>query len=1683
MTDRSFQQKKWNAVLNLMTAFFLSLLSIGTVVAQPVATFSAMPVVGCAPLTVNFTNNSTQANSFYWDFGNGNTSTLQNPTSVYLTSGFFTVKLIAVNTLTGQSDTMTSVNYIHVLTPPPTSFTASPLSACSNNNLISFTNSSTGAVTYTWDFGDGNSSSLQNPTYSYSNPGTYTVKLIAINGSGCNNIAIRNNYITINPAPDASFTANNTSTCNANQAFNFSGSGTGITAWNWNFGDGTTSLQQNPSHIYSTAGAYNVTLIATNNFGCTDTVTANNYINIGASLVPGYTVNNSSGCGSLTANFQCTVPNTLTWLWNFGDGTTSTQQNPSHQYNVTGNYTITLTVTTVSGCNGTASYPNAIMVDPLPVSNFSVSQVDPCNPYTWHFINTSINGAVYLWEFGDGTTSTQFQPTHTYTADDVYDVTLHVYTANGCDDVFTFIGAVDINDLKPSFSSNPQIGCAPLPVAFSAFNYTNATSYQWSFGDGATASGQNTNHTYTANGNYTVKLVITTSGGCIDSLTKPNHIRVVPGLINYTVPDTVFLCYPNTTAAFTDPTLGSSVWHWDFGDGDTSNIKNPSHIYPDTGIYIVTLQTNMAGGCSQFINPYAIVHIIQFDVPPPNIISSSVCSPFQLQITDSAVGGAQWNWDFGDGTISTLQSPTHIYAQAGTYTISVTLVAPVGCRIVESLQVTFGHPNPLIINNSSTCTDDTIHFVLGTPAAFTSWSWDFGDSSPISSQQNPNHLYPVPGDYIVTLTTNDTSGCTDIYTDTLQIRTLNPDFTTNDPHTNCMSRNIHFINTTAGATSYLWDFGDSTTATSQNPTHLYNIPGTYNVSLTAMAGGCIRTVVHPNYITYNLAHANFSFIPDGLCFPMMVTYTDLSTNPVSWLWNFGDGQTSSLQNPVHLFASRPTSNVTLTITDVNGCSGSKSMNNVAGIDVQITASDTLGCMPLNVNFNDLTSSVTAWHWDFGDGSSSTQQNPSHTFSDTGSYTITLVVTLSSGCNDTVIFPDYIHVMAPAPDFISPTVAVCAPSLVTFNNLTQNGISYLWDFGDGTTSTAANPSHIYNIPGYYTISLTAYDSLGCSSTEIKVDYIHVPGTYSHFNLVSQINCLQTLIAFTDSSINASSWSWNFGDGYTSTLQNPQHLYQDTGSYIVSLITADSSGCSSFYVYPDSIVVHPNPVAAASTTDPGGCSPYAFTFNNQSTGATNYSWHFGNGDSSSLFNPVYTYLDSGMFTVSLVAINQYGCTDTFFIATPLNVKLSPNADFTISSATACYGTPLLLSNTSTGISNPSYYWTIGSITSTMQNPSVTPATPGFYTVSLLVTNANGCRNSMEKQNLFQVYDTLPPLISPIMSVSVKNNTSVDIRWLPSTAFDLEAYKLYRLNTANGNYNLIYTELHPNNSNPNVTGIFTDTLLNTLQNVYTYKLQTVDLCGYTQALDSCIAHTTINVTAQTQGTNIQVRWTPYGGCPVSSYEIHRVEVINGSSQLLATVPSNQLNYLDQNLNCPYDYSYRITALDLCGNPYASLSDTSVAAPLNTLITQKVDVVRSTVVYNKSVLTEWSDPNIAPERVLQYNILRSTDSLSFSLIASVPASLHSYMDESVDVNHQNYFYKVDVINDCNLAGMKSNNSSSILLQSDWVHERPKLWWTEYNKWDNGVDHYTIEKKNDAGQWIEIKTVNGTTTETELEE
>lgn len=240
----------------------------------------------------------------------------------------------------------------------------------------------------------------------------------------------------------------------------------------------------------------------------------------------------------------------------------------------------------------------------------------------------------------------------------------------------------------------------------------------------------------------------------------------------------------------------------------------------------------MPGGCVQNFNPYAIVHVIPY-IPEPIVVNyNNPCKPYTVAFSTATQNVTAYSWNFGDGSTSTLANAVHIYQQAGTYNVVLSLTIGAGCLAELNITITLGHSNPIQASTQDLCLGSPVQFSLTTPLAFTATNWNFGDGN-TSAQQQPQHTYTAAGSYNVALITTDTAGCLDTFQLAAPIVVNNPlpSFTANT--VSCLNAPLTFTNTSQNASSYLWDFGDGSTSTDQDPTHTYTTAGTYTITLTA----------------------------------------------------------------------------------------------------------------------------------------------------------------------------------------------------------------------------------------------------------------------------------------------------------------------------------------------------------------------------------------------------------------------------------------------------------------------------------------------------------------------------------------------------------------------------------------------------------------------------------------------------------------------------------------------------------------------------------------------------------------------------------------------------------------------------------------------------------------------------------
>jgi PKD repeat protein len=471
---------------------------------------------------------------------------------------------------------------------------------------------------------------------------------------------------------------------------------------------------------------------------------------------------------------------------------------------------------------------------------------------------------------------------------------------------------------------------------------TGATHYFWSFGDGDTSNVLNPWHHYSTSGTYYACLTIDSAGTictwCDSVHIPPPHCNAnffhYPAAHN---PDSIHY-YPSNTSATT--------YHWDFGDGDTSNMIIPWHFYNHTGTYYVCLTIDSAGIICTWCDS---VHVTTPPPPPCNaqFAHYSIHNPDSVHFYPSGTASNHYYWDFGDGDTSTSQYPWHVYSTPGNYYACLTVINSAGlsCTWCDSVHVGIPLPpqcNAQFSHYYNTHNPDSVHFYISVvPTTHFTYHWNFGDGD-TSSQQTPWHAYSHPGSYFVCLTLMDSVGNNCTWCDSIHVS--NPPPPPCDAHFAHYSihnpDSVHFYPTGAAANHYFWSFGDGDTSVDHYPWHLYTSSGTYFACLTIVASNGTTCTWCDSIHIGNLPPLNARFAHYSVSNPDSVHFIS-TTNPPGTLydWYFGDGNTSASSSPWHLYGNPGNYFVCLNARNTNGSDSwcdSVPVNLTTGIPIMIS---------------------------------------------------------------------------------------------------------------------------------------------------------------------------------------------------------------------------------------------------------------------------------------------------------------------------------------------------------------------------------------------------------------------------------------------------------------------------------------------------------------------------------------------------------------------------------------------------------------------------------------------------------------------------------------------------------------------------------------------------------------------------
>lgn len=1280
---------------------------------------------------------------------------------------------------------------------PAAEFSASQQTGCSPF-AVKFTDQSSGNPKFwNWDFGNGQISNLQNPSVTYSAPGTYTVTLVVRNANGTNGIT-KTDYITVFASPVASFSADRLNACVpstiqfTDKSVDNSGS---IVSWEWNFGDGTTSTQQNPSHSYTESGFYTVSLKITSSSGCSASSSRFRYIRIFAGVEADFNFKEPPTCEPpFVVNFDniTSGPGAMTYAWNFGNGSTSTTEDPSSSFTAPGNYEVSLTATSEFGCSNSTSKT-------ISIQGYNTDFTGPdtiCINSTASFQNTSTDiPQSVLWTLGDST-STENNPVATFNQAGTFPIKLVQQFPNCADSVIRNLVVMP----KPvvQFNANNPKGCK-VPHTVNFIDQTaNAVSWQWDFGDGSSSTEKNPQHVYQSTGTFAVKLKVIDRFGCENEIIKDSLISIIEPSVSITnapaggcIP---FVFRPTIQVNSLEPIAS---YLWDFGDGNTSTASNPSHTYSDSGTYNLQLRITTTNGCTDTV---FLRNGIRTGKPPVTdftVAVSDSCASSAVSFTDlSQPGVSAWSWDFGDGNRSSEKNPTHNYTDTGYFNISLTAFNN-GCG------KTLSKPNLVYVKPPVAAFDFDVNCNSGTLVAFRNQSitdntklvkylWSFGDQAQsIDSVANPQFNYPGPGVYSVSLTVINDS-CSSTITKEVRLPNEVADFSASKLN---VCRNDRITLTATGSnpaniSSYQWKIGTNAYVTGPaNYTFTAGTIGTYDISLVITdINGCTDTLSRSQYISVTGPTAAFSINQAEACTGTDVTFTDESVSSgqiVKWTWDFGDSTIREFTAPPfnHNYSDSGTYSIRLTVTDQNGCSHSVSKDqalHVSKVIANFSKDTTLYCPGIPVQFKDSSIGENLrYTWTFGDGNSSTEKDPVNVFPDSeSSYTVSLWVENNTGCADSIVRNDLITIRAPKPDFeIRDSITLCPPFETVFFMKSSDYETFYWDPGDGSDLRYEDTvRHFYNSYDTFAVKLVLIGHGGCRDSLVKNVYVINPNAtgidYSPLN-----SCNELTVDFNLQPPAYSTFKLAFGDGKVDSSGSTTltHFYENPGIYNPVLTATDPTGCIVNVGGKNPIrVIGAQPLFGIDEKE--FCDSGTVYFTNYTIGndpVTGYTWDFGDGTISNDKDVVHTYSSGGLYIPKLTVTTRSGCTD--FITDTIRVYNSPRAAISVPD-TICVNDPVNFfgSLIDPAISAVDWNWSFGNgQSSNIMNPVTVFTSPGNYTVTLNTKVPFGCSATTTRDIVVRPKPSVsfsedPVTISGrgiLIPVSYEGNI-VDYKWTPPT-----------------------------------------------------------------------------------------------------------------------------------------------------------------------------------------------------------------------------------------------------------------------------------------------------------------------------
>ena len=1366
-------------------------------------------------------------------------------------------------------------------------------------------------------------------------------------------------------------------------------------------------------------------------------------------------------------NSTHTILEASNFFWDFGDGQTSSVQNPVHAYSEPGIYTIYHSVTSPMSCFSDTTWSQQIEILGSPEASFAYSNTVLCfGASEIQFENTSVDvtdSLSLLWTFGDDT-FTNSNPSYQYYETNLYPVELLVTDQNLCQDSITeFIGIeVIAEDMNVGFTHTEMI-CAGADFEFTRNTELllgSETYYSWSSVSDSVIVNDSTESTglasFIGEGSFPLTLTLWNDFGCWGEGTQ--MVEVKNAHADFAASKTEQLCGPLDVTIVNLQNENATNYQWNITENTLSGEVNNYTVQTDNDTLIynflnpalsdVELIVESAYACYDTLKIDTLVDVF-FPIPKFSLNQIQGCDSVYLEITDESF-------------------------------------------LVDTFSFSFGN-------------SDTVDYILGETNT-SLYTYDY-----INGSENGQA-------FVITLNA-ETSSCPKSHQEYFL---LNPEpliVMDASEYKGCPPFSIEFSDSSLyanlDACTYFWDFDDGHTSTEQNPEHTYEESGIFNVqhSITT-ANGCLSDTVWEQEIEiYQLPEASFTYSNSVLCFGAAeLEFQDTSidyTDSLLLTWSIED-TVFTQADPAYQYYITDTYEVNLFVEDQHQCFDDTTIY----IDVEVIAEDVtvqyshqeMICAGVGAEF-EFTPNPALYindvetHFVWTTTSPAVQINTSTadissvSFTEEGLFPLTMTISNETGCLEEVT--QIIEVKNAHADFATAQLGqLCGPLVVNIeNSQNENATNYQWNITEnillgGTINDTVHTqdsvlNYFFDHPALSDIELIVESAYACYDT-LKIDtLVDVFFPLPKFVINPVDGCDSVVIDITDQSNFVDYFDFDFGNGI-----NGEYLLNETNSmsytfdyvngteqeqvFTLSMLAITNSCPTTF---AKEFTLYPDPEIQIGVSASAGCPPFNTTFYDQSmfidTLESTYFWDFGDGFTSTERNPNHTYQNTGFYTVSHSVVTPNGCYSDTVWETQIEVFEMPEASFTYLNPTLCFGSShLQFYDTSYDPTNElNYLWSfVGVGESTDENPLQEFLATEVYEVNLQIQDQNLCIDDTTRYVEVVLLDTF--VVQPVINYVSIEDDFVDVKWAYTPDFYFDNLSLYHQD-----YNTPWNLIH---NTPNyLPGEFSHDIL-PINEQNEYHLIQQDSCMHYS--DPSEMHSTMLLTPiSTSYQTVTLNWTPYiGWDEVEFYQVFR-SLEDGDFEYIGEVDGDLTTYQDSSL-CNSVYSYYVVANDL-NSSFKSKSNKAWIIPEFIDFSVPLLLKYTSVSQNDKIYTQWNTHY--PSEMTYYKIDRWDDYFgwieNYAYAAEPP-----YVDGDVGVDHRKYVYKISYADVCGNEGPKGRIGTNILLEASQFTSHYELTWNEYDDWIGDVSEHIIQYFNsELNAFQNIATVSGTTftyTDTDLD-